>query len=72
MIEQGLIIVLCDNAHRCDPCIHHVGEREVDETISSAERNGRHRPVTGELRDIFIMNIGKNYAYGSHMLYSPL
>ena len=60
VVDQRLIIVFGDDADCRDPRIDHVGEREIDEAITSAVRDGRHRPVAGELRNVFIMYIGKN------------
>ena len=74
MIEKGLIVVLRDDADRRNSRIHHIGKREIDQTITSAVRDGRHRSVTGELRNVFIMYVGKNNSHCGicHCDYSPL
>ena len=59
MIHQRLEVALGNNAYIINAGVYHVGERKVNQTVSTAERNGGHGTISGQLGKFFIVNIGK-------------
>ena len=42
MVNEGLVIVFCDDADVVDPRVGHIREREVNVPIAPAEGQGGH------------------------------
>ena len=61
MIHEGLIVVFGYDAYIGDTAVDHAGKHEIDQTISSAERNGRERAYLGQFGNVSFMNIGEYY-----------
>ena len=57
VVEQGLVVGLCNNTNFVNSAVYHIGKREVDKTVTSAEKHGAHSSFLSKIRNCAVVHI---------------
>ena len=71
VVHQGLIVVAGDDADVANAAVGHVGQGEVDLTVTAAVGQGSHSTLVGQLTQRAVVNIRENNTHQVHSFILP-